>query len=108
MFGRMTRSDGTYSAIFPFGRLQKVPSSVIRQDFNPNSKKESLQRSLGLRQSNLAAFDEAERKATDEKVKQKIKHYKRELEKVIQSLRDKEAALDDMIATGKIPYGTVW
>jgi hypothetical protein len=108
MFGRMTRSDGTYVAIYPFDQLGKVPSALVRQDFNPNYWKEALQRSLRLRQTNLATFEEAERKAVDEGVKQKIRHYKRGLEEVIQRLRDKEAALDEMIATGKIPIGMVW
>jgi hypothetical protein len=38
----------------------------------------------------------------------KIRHYKRGLEEVIERLHAKEAALDQMIATGRIPYGTVW
>ena len=108
MFNRMTRSDETYTAIYPFDRLGKVPSAFVGQDFNPHYWKEPLQISLGHRQANLAAFEEAERKATDEGVKNKIRHYKRGLEEVINSLRDKDAKLDNMIATGRIPYGTVW
>lgn len=108
MFGRMIRSDGTYTAIYPFEAMSKVPSSVIDLDFNPAYWKENLQRSLGFRQQDLAVFEDAELLATDESARRKIRHYKRGLEEVIARLRIRESALDQMIATRNIPYGGSW
>jgi hypothetical protein len=108
MFARMIRSDETYTAIYPFTAMSKVPSSSIEPDFNPRYWKEHLQKSIGFRQRDLAVFDEAERLAVGEKAKRKIRHYKRGLEEVLQRLRLREAALDRMIATGVIPYGGTW
>lgn len=108
MFGRVIRSDGTYSAIYPFEAMSKVPSSIIGFDFNAAYWKENLQKSVGFRQRDLAVFEEAEVLTTDEDAKRKIRHYKRGLEEVIQRLRMREATLDRMIATGKIPYGGTW
>jgi hypothetical protein len=108
MFGRITRTDGTYSAIYPFDRLARVPSSVVARDFDPQKWKLAIQTSIGFRKANLSAFEAAELSATDETVKLKIKHYRRGLEEVIALLRARETQLDMMIRTGKIPYGTVW
>jgi hypothetical protein len=108
MFARMVRSDEAYTAIYPFEAMSKVPSSIITWDFNPREWKEHLQKSLGYRERELAVFEEAERLAVDEKAKRKVRHYKRGLEEVIQRLRDREATLDLMIATGNIPYGGAW
>lgn len=108
MFARMVRSDGTYTAIYPFGVMSKTPTSIVGPDFNPRFWKENLQKSLGYRRQDLATFEEAERGAPDENAKRKVGHYKRGLEEVIQRLLAREAALDQMIATGVIPLGTVW
>ena len=108
MFARIVRSDEAYTAIYPFEAMSKVPSSLIARDFNPRYWKENLQRSLGFRQQDLVAFEEAELLAVGEKAKRKIRHYKRGLEEVIQRLRIREATLDRMIATGIIPFGGTW
>jgi hypothetical protein len=107
MCGRATKSDGTYTAIYPFEALGKIPTALIQPDFNPAHWKENVQRSLRYRHDNLATFDKAEREASDEKIKRKIRHYKHGLEEVIRRLHVKEAALDRMIATGRIPIGTI-
>jgi hypothetical protein len=67
LFGRITRPDGTYSAIYPFDALGNAPTSFIGQDFNPTPWKAEVQKSIGYRQANLAVFEEAERRATEEK-----------------------------------------
>lgn len=108
MFARITRSDGTYTAIYPFGVLSNAPAAFIGPDFDPLHWKAAVQRSIGYRQADLAAFECAEQRGTTENAKLKIRHYKRGLEEVIERLRVKEAVLDQMITTGHIPYGTVW
>ena len=35
LFGRHIRSDGSYTAIYPFDALRKVPASIIGFDFKP-------------------------------------------------------------------------
>lgn len=37
MFARIVRSDETYTAIYPFEVMSKVPSSMIRSDFDPRN-----------------------------------------------------------------------
>ncbi|MCP3392491.1 hypothetical protein NLM27_27480 [Bradyrhizobium sp. CCGB12] len=108
LFDRMVRSDGTYAAVYPFGVLSKTIGAIVGLDFNPWFWKEQLQRSVGYRRQDLAIFEEAERSAPDESAKRKIRHYKRGLEEAIDELRVREGALDHMIATGIIPFGTVW
>ena len=108
IFGRTTRSDGTYTAIYPFDALRNIPGALIRVDFDPHRWKSALHVSLKHRNENLARFDKAESDARDESVKRKIRHYKRGLQDVIDHLKSKEAALDTMIGTGCIPYGAVW
>ena len=108
MFTRITHSDGTYTAIYPFKALGKVPSSIVGMDFDPVRWKASLQTSFNNRLALLAQFNEQEQCAPDDRSRQKICHYKRGLEEVLDRLRAKEAALDRMIATSQIPYGTVW
>jgi hypothetical protein len=108
MFQRMTRTDGTYSAIYPFAALANVPAALVQPGFDPQHWKTAVQRSLGFRRENLAKFEEAERCASAENVRQKIRHYKQGLEEVIARLKLKEAALDRMIETGVVPYGTKW
>ncbi|MGC1778754.1 MAG: hypothetical protein WBB34_12455 [Xanthobacteraceae bacterium] len=108
MFDRMTRSDGTYSAIYPFDALRTIPASVIWPGFDPVKWKGELQKSIGFRQRDLTAFEDSERSATDENVRRKIRHYRRGLEEVIAHLRSREGTLDRMISTGIIPYGGDW
>jgi hypothetical protein len=102
------RSDGTYTAIYPFTQLSKIPGSIIGLDFDPVFWKQQLQNSISFRQNDLSIFDAAERLATDQGAKCKIQHYKRGLEEVIATLRRRESRLDLMIATGVIPYGGDW
>jgi hypothetical protein len=108
MFPRMIRSDGTYTAIYPFTQLSKIPGSIIGPDFDPVFWKQQLQKSISFRQNDLSIFDAEERLATDQGAKRKIQHYKRGLEEVIATLRRRESRLDLMIATGVIPYGGDW
>ena len=108
MFARIVRSDESYTAIYPFEAMSKVPSSLITWDFNPKDWKANLQKSLGYREQDLAVFEEAERLAVGDKAKRKVRHYKRGLEEVIERLRVREAALDRMISTGIIPHGGTW
>jgi hypothetical protein len=108
MFARIVRSDESYTAIYPFEAMSKIPSALITWDFNPREWKENLQKSLGYREQDLVVFEQAEYLAVDEKAKKKVRHYKRGLEEVIHRLRIREAALDKMIATGIIPYGGSW
>jgi hypothetical protein len=108
MFARMTRSDGTYTAIYPFEALSKIPGSIIGFGFDPVFWKQQLRKSMDFREHDLAVFDESERLDTDEGARRKIRHYKRGLEEVIARLRARQAALDQMIATGVIPYGGNW
>jgi hypothetical protein len=107
MFGRMCRSDGTYTAIYPFGPLAKIPSTFVQPGFDPSQWRVSVERSLRLRRNTLARFEEAERAAPDERARRKNSHYRKGLEEVIDRLNGKLQALDEMVATGKIPYGTV-
>jgi hypothetical protein len=108
IFGRIVRSDGSYTAIYPFDALRNIPSAFIQSGFDPHRWKNAVQVSMRHRKENLEIFEKAERLAVDESVKRKIRHYKRGLEEVVQHLISKEAALDQMIATGRIPYGTIW
>jgi hypothetical protein len=104
----MIRSDGSYTALYPFDALRNVPAALIRVDFDPHHWKAALQVSVRHRTETLMIFEKAEHDAADENVKRKIAHYKHGLQEVIQHLKTKDAALDRMIATGQIPYGTVW
>jgi hypothetical protein len=108
MFDRMVRSDGTYTAVYPFGVLSQTIGSVVGLDFNPWFWKEQLQKSIGYRRKDLAVFEEAELSVPGESAKRKIRHYKRGLEEAIEQLRVRGEALDHMITTGIIPFGTVW
>jgi len=108
MFDRMVRSDGTYTAIYPFGVMSTVPTSVVGPDFNPRFWKESLRKSLGYRRQELDVFEEAERVAPDEDARRKVRHYKRGFEEIIERLLAREVELDRMIATNVIPFGGIW
>jgi hypothetical protein len=105
MLGRMTASDGSYTAVDPFPSFANAPAALINLDFDPVKWKASVDRSLGYRETTLAGYDAAEMAAPGEKERAKIRHYKRGLEEAIARLRVKAARLDDMIATGRIPYG---
>lgn len=108
MTDRMTRSDGKYTAIYPFKAMGTKPSSIVTADFDPTYWKEQLNRSIGFRQADLDMFAEQLEKFSDEKAKSKVAHYAKGLEEVIEELRKRGAQLDRMIQTGRIPYGTVW
>ncbi|MHA6689311.1 hypothetical protein [Devosia sp. A449] len=105
MFGRMTSSDGFYTAIDPFPSFANAPAALIDLDFDPVKWKASVAGSLGYREATLACYDVAEMDAPGERERAKIRHYKRGLEEAISRLRVKAARLDEMIATGRIPYG---
>lgn len=105
MFERMTVTDGTYTAIDPFRALANIPAALITADFDPMKWKASIARSLGYRMSTLAAYEAADTEVPGEKERTKIRHYKRGLEEAIARLRAKEARVDEMISTGRIPYG---
>jgi hypothetical protein len=107
MFGRMTCSDGRYTAIDPFRALASKPAALIEFGFDPQKWKDSVSRSLGYRRLTLAAYEAAELEAPQERDRQKVRHYKKGLEQAIAALEAKDARLDDMIATGRIPYGSV-
>lgn len=49
VFDRMVRSDGSYTAIYPFEALSKIPSALVTPDFNPDVQKLHVQRSIGFR-----------------------------------------------------------
>jgi hypothetical protein len=108
LFGRMTKSDGTDTAIWPFDRLAIIPSTVVGPDFDPHRFKISVQRSREYRRETLRSFELAEAATDDEKVRRKIAHYKKGFREVIKRLDEKERALDEMIETGFIPYGKVF
>lgn len=109
MFERLTLSDGTFTAIYPFKALTKIPSALVRPDFNPSDMKQAVQRSLRFRHENLAEIRAEEKKAPDQRAKTKIQYYIRALEEIIASLHAKEAELDEMLATGRLPpMGSVW
>ncbi len=106
MAGRITKSDGNATAIWPFDRLAKVPAAAITQGFNPVDFKAAIMRSIGFRTANLAQFEAAAAKATDPTIRAKINFYKSGLEGVIAALHAKERLIDEMIRTGRIPYGS--
>jgi hypothetical protein len=87
MIARMVRSDETYTAIYPFEAMSRIPSALIDRDFDPKYWKKNLQNSIVYRERDLAIFDEAERQTANEKAKKKIRHYKRGLEDVILRLK---------------------
>jgi hypothetical protein len=107
MFSRSTISDGTYTAIWPFRALGNIPSAVIGLDFDPKKMKDSVQRSRRFRMANLKMFEDAEAKTTHDTARAKIAHYKRGLLEVIGRLNQKEDMLDEMIRSGRIPYGSI-
>jgi hypothetical protein len=102
MFDRMCRSDGTYTAIYPFGPLARIPSALVRPGFDPSQWRLSVVRSLGLRKKTLAKFMEAEQSAPDERARRKNAHYRNGIREAIDALNKKLQLLDEMIATGKI------
>jgi hypothetical protein len=108
LFGRMTKSDGTYTAIWPFDRLSIIPATVIGPDFDPRRFKTSVQRSREYRRETLTSFELAEAATDNERVKRKIAHYKKSFLDIIKRLDEKERALDEMIETGVIPYGKIF
>jgi hypothetical protein len=83
-----------------------VPSALVGLDFDPVKMKESVRRSRGFRLANLKMFEDAEATATDDGVRSKIIHFRKALSAVIERLDEKERRLDEMIRTGKIPYGS--
>jgi hypothetical protein len=44
---RMTHTDGTYTAIYPFHALGNVPFAYVDRNFEPKEWKEAVQRSIG-------------------------------------------------------------
>lgn len=107
LFKRATRSDGNYTAIYPFEAMAKLPSAFIGPDFDPLNFREKVRRSIGFRQRDLAALNEAEDAAKTERDKAKVRHYKRGLEEIIEHLRKKETLVKSMIDNRKIPFGTI-
>ena len=109
MFERLTLSDGTFTAIYPFKALAKIPSALVHPGFNPLEMKQAVQRSLRFRRENLDELLTEEERAPDDRAKVKIRHYIQGLEDVIARLRAKEAELDEMLATRRLPpIGSVW
>ena len=108
MFQRMTKTDGTFAAIWPFEALANIPAAIVDSSFDPRRCKESVQRSRVFRTEALKQFEIAEERAKSEEVRRKIGHFKRGLQDVLARLDEKEKRLDDMISTGLIPYGTVF
>jgi hypothetical protein len=109
VFERLTLSDGTFTAVYPFKALAKIPAALVRPGFNPSEMKEAVQRSLRFRLDNLGELRMEEERTPDDRAKRKIRHYIQGLEEVIARLRAKEAELDEMLATGRLPpMGSVW
>lgn len=107
MFDRVTKSDGTNTAIWPFDRLATIPSAAIDESFDPKGWKLEIQKSIAYGLKNLAAFEAAESAATTERAKAQIRIFKNEMRKVIERLEHRSQQVDHMITTGVIPYGTI-
>ncbi|HEX5261888.1 MAG TPA: hypothetical protein VFW13_00060 [Phenylobacterium sp.] len=105
MFERVTRSDGGYTAIYPFKALAKSPSAIITRDFDMVGFRDKVRLSIGYREENLRTLREAEAAAPDERDKAKVRHYARGMEEVIAQLRAKEAMVQSFIDNGHAPIG---
>jgi hypothetical protein len=108
MVSRMTHSDGNYTAIYPFHALGNAPFAIVDRNFDPHEWKGAVQKSIGYRAETLKLLEDEEARAEKEKDKAKVRQYKLGLQQVIDKLKRKQAALDRMITTGHIPYGTSW
>lgn len=109
MIGRVTISDGEYTAIYPFKALIDKPFKTLLPGlpFDPGDWLASVRRSLGYRRATMATFQAALDGAEDERVRQKIRHYLTGLAALIEQLERKEARALDILATGRIPWGSV-
>lgn len=93
MFGRVTDSDGTFTAIYPFKALANIPSALITADFDFEKFLEDIRRSRGFREANLSELAAAEAAAPSERAKAKVRHYMRGMQMVIDALHRKEAMI---------------
>lgn len=106
MFGRATRTDGTYWAIYPFDALGKT-SALIQPGFEPLKWKVRVEANLINYEARVKDFEELKGKAPDDRARAKIAYYVAGIGEVVQRLEEKKARLEDMIASENIPYGSV-
>lgn len=109
MVGRVTISDGEYTAIYPFKALMDKPFRTVHPGFpfDPEDWLAAVRRSLAQRRATLATFQAALVKAKDPRIARKIRHYITGLEALIPPVERKEARALEIIASGKIPWGQV-
>jgi hypothetical protein len=96
MFRRMTESDGTFTAISPFGALKKIPSTIIDSNFDPLQWKEKILISRSHILSLIAQLENVAPNAS-EKGLAKISHYKRKLNEVL-DVKNRELIDMDQLA----------
>tara|TARA_R110002020_G_scaffold86856_3_gene214425 strand:- start:1440 stop:2291 length:852 start_codon:yes stop_codon:yes gene_type:complete len=105
VFSRITRSDGSYTAIYPFNTLKNIPSTTIDTNFKPEYWREQVEKSLKFLETTFREFDYATQHASDEGEKRKIQHYIDGLNEIKSAQHRKIDRLNRMIETGNIPRG---
>ncbi|WP_312599554.1 hypothetical protein, partial [Brevundimonas sp.] len=109
MVGRVTTTDGEYTAVYPFKALMDKPfRTVVRQfPFDAEDWLFTVRRTLARHRTIRTTFQSAFDEATDPRVNQKIQHYLTGLNHLIAQVERKEARALQLVASGHIPWGEV-
>ena len=109
MFRRVTRSDGEYTAIYPFTAMENKPFTTVHPafDFDPEKWLASVRLSMKMHLARIATFEAALERTNDPKARQKISHYLKGLQPRVERLKAKEARALEILESGEIPWGAV-
>lgn len=108
MFARITHSDSSTTAIYPFHAMAESHFTTVDENFDPRKWHESISkwRALWIKQrEDLARQSDA----SPPKVQAKFAHVVKGMDHIIERADDRIRQLDHMLMTGRLPReGSVW